>query len=306
MNKFWQFKNAGEDGAVEPELLIYGPIAEQASWWGDVTTPKDFANELKNLGNISNLTVRINSKGGDVFAATAIYTMLKDHPAHITVKIDGIAASAATIIATAGDTVKAPANAQYMVHDPLVVLWGSYNPTDLEKMSEVLDKIKASILAAYALKTNMDKTELSAMMKNETWMTAEEAKAAGFIDEIMFEETLDMSITNDGRFMIVNSVCHDLSQFKTRPGAKQQAKVKIEPILFGEGQPPLHQNHKESETEMNIKTIADLNKAYPDLLAPALKLLVILFQKPAIDWPALEMALPTASGILLIQPTTVV
>lgn len=275
MNKFWQFKNSGESGATEPELLIYGPIAAQESWWSDVVTPKAFASELKALGDIPRLTVRINSNGGDVFAAIAMYTMLKDHPAFITVKIDGIAASAATIIANSGNVVKAPAAAQYMVHDPLVVLWGSYNPTDLEKMSETLDKVKASILAAYALKTKKDKSELSNMMTKETWMTAEEAKEAGFIDEIMFEEFLDSSITNDGRFMIVNSVCHDLSQFKTRPGNKPQTSAKeVLPIMFGANQPLVHQN-KECEPKLSIKTIADLNRAYPDLLAEAVKAAVV-------------------------------
>jgi ATP-dependent protease ClpP protease subunit len=271
VNKFWQFKNAGESGNTDPELLIYGPIADQESWWADVNTPKNFANDLKALGSIGNLTVRINSKGGDVFAATAIYTMLKDHPANITVKIDGIAASAATIIAMAGDTIKAPANAQVMIHDPLLVLYGYYNPSDLEKMAEVLGKVKASILSAYAIKTKRDKAELAEMMKKETWMTAEEAKTEGFVDEIMFEEVVDSSITNDGRFMIVNSICHDLSQFKTRPvPQRNKDPLNVTPVVFGAGKEPLTKKTKESENSLEIKTIDALRNAYPDLLNEAI------------------------------------
>ncbi|MBE3586561.1 MAG: Clp protease ClpP [Thermoanaerobacter sp.] len=263
MNKFWQFKNIGGD---EPELLLYGPISE-TSWWGDEITPKQFAEDLKALGNISNLTVRINSSGGDVFAAQAIYTMLKDHPANVIVKIDGVAASAATVVAMAGDIIKAPANAMLMIHNPLVVLWGMYNANELEKMADVLDAIKESIINAYVAKTKRDRKELSKMMDRETWMTAEEAKAEGFVDEILFEESVDASATNDGRYLVVNSVLHDLSRYQTRPLLDKKVTIapNIKPVILAANKQAPKEIIKEGDDTLEIKTIDELKQQYPEL-----------------------------------------
>lgn len=262
MNKFWRFKNIGGD---EPELLLYGPISE-TSWLGDEVTPKQFAEDLKALGNISNLTVRINSAGGDVFAANAIYTMLKDHPANVTVKIDGAALSAATVIAMAGDTIKAPANALLMIHNPLLVLFGYYSAAELEKMSEVLDTVKESIINAYVAKTKRDRKELSKMMDRETWMTAEEAKAEGFVDEILFEESVDASVTNDGRYLVVNSVLHDLSRYQTRPSLGKGITVaaSVKPVILAAKQAP-KEIIRGSDDTLEIKTVDELKQQYPEL-----------------------------------------
>jgi ATP-dependent Clp protease, protease subunit len=244
-NKFWHFKNISN---TEAELWLYGPIAD-SQWWGDEVTPEYFRNELENLGDIDTITVRINSVGGDVFAATAIYTILKDHKATVKVKIDGLAASAATIVAMAGDVISAPANAMLMIHNPLVMMFGYYNANELEKFMDTLEKVKDAILFAYESKTKLSRDELSAMMDKETWMTAQEAKEKGFVDEILFDESVDSSFTNDGRFMVVNSIAHDLSNFRTKP---KPMMVNI-PI-----------NKKEEKT-LEIKNVEDLKKAYPDL-----------------------------------------
>ncbi|MCH5195936.1 MAG: Clp protease ClpP, partial [Oscillospiraceae bacterium] len=117
-NKFWDFKASAQTSSggnsAEAELILYGDIS-QTSWWGDEVTPKQFDSDLAALGDVDEIVVRINSGGGDVFAANAIYTRLKDHKARITVKIDGWAASAATIIAMAGDTIQIPANGVFMI-----------------------------------------------------------------------------------------------------------------------------------------------------------------------------------------------
>lgn len=112
---FWSFRAAADDNAA-PELILYGDIASE-TWWGDEVTPRQFTEELSALGTVPEIVVRINSGGGDVFAANAIYTRLKDNPAKITVKIDGWAASAATIVAMAGDVIEIPANGVFMVQD---------------------------------------------------------------------------------------------------------------------------------------------------------------------------------------------
>ena len=118
---FWNFQPAS--GENPPELILYGDIASE-TWWGDEVTPRQFTEELDALGAVPEIVVRINSGGGDVFAANAIYTRLKDNAAKITVKIDGWAASAATIIAMAGDSIEIPGNGVFMVHDPALGLLG--------------------------------------------------------------------------------------------------------------------------------------------------------------------------------------
>ena len=119
-NRFWNFVPA--TGTKPPEMLLYGPIASQRSWWEDRVTPAQFNQELAAIGDVEELVVRINSPGGDVFAAHAIYCRLRDLSAKITVKIDGWAASAATIVAMAGDVIQIPRNGVFMIHDPAMTV----------------------------------------------------------------------------------------------------------------------------------------------------------------------------------------
>ena len=138
---------------------------------GDEVTPRQFTEELDALGAVPEIVVRINSGGGDVFAANAIYTRLKDNAAKITVKIDGWAASAATIIAMAGDSIEIPGNGVFMVHDPALGLLGYFNETELAKMTDELKVIKQSIVNAY-MKTGKDAADVAAIMAAETWYDA--------------------------------------------------------------------------------------------------------------------------------------
>lgn len=200
----------------EAELLLYGEIASEQPWWegGDLVTPRQFYEDLKALGPKSGITVRINSAGGDVFAAQAIYTQLKTHAAKITVIVDGLAASAASIVAMAGDTVKMPANAMMMIHNPALILAGYYTADELERLAERLDAVKESIVNAYTAKTGLDRKTIAKMMDEETWMTGEEAVQKGFADEVLFQ---DVQMVANGSLFIVNSVAHDLSKFRRRP-----------------------------------------------------------------------------------------
>ncbi|MGG1442101.1 head maturation protease, ClpP-related [Brevibacillus laterosporus] len=262
MDRFWQIRNINEE---EGELILYGNIASKKSWWDESNEgiyPRQFADDLRSLGNIKNLTVRLNSNGGDVFAATAIYTQLKAHQSNVTVIIDGVAASAATIIMSAADTVKAPSNALIMVHNPLFVLYGYYNTEDLSKMSGVLETVKDSILNSYVNKTSRDRKELSDMMDKETWLTAEEAKEQGFVDEIMFEESIEASFTNDNKFLVVNSVAHDMSKFQTRPAITPVpvAKKPDIPVI-----PLVATTKKKGDETVEIKNIEELKATYPEL-----------------------------------------
>lgn len=260
-NKFWDFQSVSDTDA---ELMLYGDIASERPWWdweGDTVTQKQFIDELKALGDKSNITVRINSMGGDVFAAHAIYTQLKTHKASITVIIDGIAASAATIVAMAGDVVKMPSNAMMMVHKPLFDLNGMFNADHLLKMVDTLNAVQDSIASAYVSKTKMEREQLNELMNAATWLSAQNAKKYGLTDEILFDVTLeDPQISNDGKFMIFNSVKHDISQISNIP------KNMFMKSGFTQASPVQNKQQAKGADEVIIKTINDLRQAYPEFV----------------------------------------
>lgn len=179
MKKFWNWIKDSDDTRT---LRLEGPIDEE-SFWGDEITPQMFRDEL-NAGE-GDVTVWINSPGGNVFAAAEIYTMLKDYKGSITVKIDAIAASAASVVAMAGDVVQMSPVAMLMIHDPSTVAMG--NTKDMEKAIEVLNEVKESIINAYASKSGLSHARIANLMSNETWMNAKKAVELGFADEVLFE-----------------------------------------------------------------------------------------------------------------------
>lgn len=178
MKKFWNFIR---NDAGERVLRLEGPIDED-SFWGDEVTPQMFREELE--AEEGDVTVWICSPGGNVFAAAEIYTMLCDHKGRITVKIDSIAASAASVVAMAGDRVLMSPVAMLMIHDPMTIAMG--NSKDMEKAIATLNEVKASIINAYQRKTGLSRNKISQLMENETWMNAKKAVELGFADEILF------------------------------------------------------------------------------------------------------------------------
>lgn len=181
MKKFWNWIKNEDSG--ETELLFEGPISDE-SWWGDEITPAIFRDELAKVSG--NLTVWLNSPGGDVFAASQIYTMLRNHNSKVTVKIDGLAASAASVVAMAGDETLISPTGMIMCHNPATCAMG--NKADMEKAIELLEEVKESIINAYARKTGLSRNKISKLMDEETWMNAEKALQLGFVDGILFSE----------------------------------------------------------------------------------------------------------------------
>ena len=179
--KFWNWvKNEGEL-SVERTLFLNGEISEE-TWYGDEVTPQLFKDELN--ADSGDITVWINSPGGDVFAAAQIYNMLRDYKGHVTVKIDGLAASAASVIAVAGDTVLVSPVAMMMIHNPATLVMG--NTKDMEAAIAMLNEVKESILNAYVDKTGLSRNKLSKMMDDETWFNAKKAVELGFADKVLF------------------------------------------------------------------------------------------------------------------------
>ena len=230
-NGFWEFRNAadGADGTDGPvELLIYGDIAAK-SWWEDDTTPKKFADTLQSCSG-RDLVIRINSGGGDVFAAQAIYNLLRTYDGAKTVRIDGLAASAATVVACAGDSVIMPDNALFMIHNPACLLWDYYDAQDLAGMVEQLETVKQIIVNVYLKRVGnvLSEEEIRQMMDAETWMTADEAQNYGFVDQLDDEASVTNSL-RDGT-LFVNSIPCNLSRFRNQKGIQKVLNQKKEGV----------------------------------------------------------------------------
>lgn len=178
MNKFWNFS----EDAMGCVLHLNGTIASE-SWVDDDVTPQIFKNEL--MSGSGPLTLWINSPGGDVFAAAQIYNMLMDYKDDVTVNIDGIAASAASVIAMAGTTVNMSPVAMMMIHNPMTVAIG--DSKEMEKAIAMLSEVKESILNAYEIKTSLSRVQLSHLMDAESWFNAKKALELGFADSILYE-----------------------------------------------------------------------------------------------------------------------
>ena len=236
--KFWNLvKNEEEKTA---ELILYGSIGSD-EYWDDISD-KVFKQDIENLGDVENITLHINSPGGSVFSAVAIANTLRNHKAKVTANIDGLAASAATIITSACDTVRMPKNALFMIHNPITFAYG--NNQEMQKTVEMLDKIKNSIIETYLSKTKADKKTLSELMDNETWMDAETAKEYGFIDEIVDEEVGKEFVENK---LIINNMAFDISKFKNFRKAKDTVI-----------------DNKKNTKEVKM-TLEELKNQFPDL-----------------------------------------
>ena len=179
---FWRWKNQASK-QEERVLELYGTIAEE-SWFDDDVTPQMFRNEL--FSGKGPITLWINSPGGDCIAASQIYTMLMDYPDDVTVKIDGIAASAASVIAMAGTKVLMAPTALMMIHNPATITMGDHE--DMKRAIEMLDEVKESIINAYEIKTGVSRIKLSHLMDAETWMNANKAIELGFADDVLKDE----------------------------------------------------------------------------------------------------------------------
>ncbi len=190
-SKFWNMTVS--DGVGEVDL--FGDISD-VSWWGDEITPAQFKSDLDALGDVGELEIHINSGGGDVFAGFAIHKMLSRHKAHKTVYIDGLAASIASLIAMAGDEIVMPRNSMLMIHNAWAMTAG--NATELRKMADELDKIDGVLRSTYVAKTGLDEAEITEMMANETWFTANDAIEKGFANTL--EESVKIAASLDDKY----------------------------------------------------------------------------------------------------------
>ena len=262
--KFWNVMKNDEEKSAE--LILYGSIGSD-EYWDDISD-KAFKQDIENLGDVENITLHINSPGGSVFSAVAIANTLKNHKAKITANIDGLAASAATIITSACDTVKMPKNALFMVHNPITFAYG--NNQDMQKTLEMLNKVKNSIIETYLNKAKTDKETLSELMDNETWMSAEEAKEYGFIDEILDENVEKEVIENK---LIINNMAFDISRFKNFKEKKNREPRVINISVNSTGSPEeiadkfrnILNSTENQKNEGGNMTLEELKNKFPEL-----------------------------------------
>lgn len=278
--KFWAMaKNKATNSA---EITIYGTIG--TSWWGESVSASQFAFDLGELGDVEQITVRINSAGGSVFDGLSIRSQLKNHKAYVVAVIEGWAASIASIIAMGADKVVMCLGSMMMVHNPMNSLFDG-QAKDFREMADVLDKIGESLVNVYAGKTGIDRDEIIALMDAETWMTAEEAVEKKFADEV--EGGTAVAASMMGAVAMVNGVEMDYSRFKGIPKLPQAGANAVGGIVnrkqalsrmdVDETIIPLKdmknlsdfiaQNKKEEDKPMNMD---ELKAKHPELFAQVL------------------------------------
>lgn len=257
MIKFWNFvKNKTEENSIE--LLLYGELCSDEPWYtDDYVGYRQFIQELKSVTE-ETIHLRINSPGGEVMAANAIFNQLKDSGKKIIAHIDGMCASAATIPLMAAEKIIASCNAMILIHDPLVGLCGYYNSADLNEMVEYCEKIKESIIATYRSRiTDVSEDEFSALMTEERWLNANEAQDIGLVDEVAYSDISD--ITDHGKYITVNSVKIKKEYFKEIPVNRRKG-VSINTHMQNK-----RKSKGGSEHMDEIETLDDMKKAYPEL-----------------------------------------
>lgn len=244
--KFWKWSNSVSSN--NQELILDGPIASD-TWWGDEVTPDLFREELKQ--HAGDLTVVINSPGGDVFAGLAIYNALVNHNGNVTVRVDGLAASIASVIAMAGDKIIMSPGSMIMIHRPSVYAAGTVD--DMEKAKDVLMKIEEGITPIYAKRTGLSDEKITELLEAETWMLADKAVELGFADEVSEapeKQKQDESVQNAfGMNFAFSMSAVKQADAKPMQSLVEQIKAKAEAEAAKAAEPA-----EESTTEPETKT----------------------------------------------------
>lgn len=224
--KYWEFKAAANGVG---ELYIYGDIVRY-QWDEDDTSAKSFKKDLDALGDIQTLNLYINSPGGSVFEGVAIYNILKRHKAKINVYVDALAASIASVIAMAGDTITMPSNSMMMIHNPWTFTWG--NAAQLRKEADDLDRIAVSIKQSYLDRAGdkLDETKLTELLDAETWLTAQDCYDYGLCD-VVGEENQAAACTSEALFARYKNIPESLKNAqKPYENSQNEAEIRREII----------------------------------------------------------------------------
>lgn len=270
--KFWNVASVGED---EGEITLYGDVMSQqpVDWWtgepepGLYITPEGFMEDLAAVKDKGHITVKLNSCGGDLYTGIAIHNALKALSGEVNVVVEGIAASAASVIMCAGDTVTVYPGSLVMIHGVSVVLWDSLNIQDMKQLIKGMDASERAVAEIYNGKTGLGVDTLRSMMTKETWMTGREALDKGFADAIKEDEDdPDMSMSSDRKVLFVNGVRHNVEGLRNVPGTipiQKSAKPAARPAA---NKRPTNKAAK-PEGGKNHMTLDELKAQEPDLVS---------------------------------------
>ena len=270
--KFWNMASLNDD---EGEITLYGDVLSKQyyDWWtgepepGLYITPEGFMEDLALVKDKSKITVKLNSCGGDLYTGIAIHNALKALPGEVNVVVEGIAASAASVIMCAGDTVTVYPGSLIMIHGVSIMTWDWLNIQDMKQLMNGMDASERAVAAIYNAKTGIDTDTLRNMMKKETWMTGEEAVEKGFADVLSDDShVLDMSLSADKKVMLVNGITHNVEGLRNFPGS-----IPVKNAAPSAKKQRVNKTAKAAEEEGGKKTMAltleELMKEHPELVA---------------------------------------
>jgi ATP-dependent Clp endopeptidase proteolytic subunit ClpP len=261
-------ENEKEDSA---EITMYGEVVKDRprGFWTDKEDTRlyivlnEFLGDLEKVKNRSKITVRINSPGGDLYAGLAIMNRLSELEGDVVTIVDGLAASAASIILQGGKTRKAHKGSMVMVHGASMFLYGSYNEAKLEETSRQLNAANKAAIEAYVQRTGLERDEIKKLVSQTEWMTGQEAVDKGFADELIDTGSVSMSISGDKAYLMVNGVIIPTMGFETLP-----AGLEINPHMVIPGQEPVIADIREQNEGGSVKmTAEELKSEYPELVA---------------------------------------
>ena len=253
------------------ELTLYGDVVTDipVDWWtgkpieGLFIVLEEVLQNLKDLKDKANITIRINSYGGDVYAGLAIYNRLKELKGNKTVVVDGIAASAASIIAMAGNTIKIPPSATLMIHNPMMFMYGYYNQNELFEVDKVLEHLAIVSAETYVAKTGKTLEEVREIMSEEMWLTGRAAVEQGFADELIEDKKANVEMSADRKYLFVNGVRYDVSKFKNTP---KDFPICTIPAVQEDLTTNTNGETNEGGTETVANTVEELRAEYPELV----------------------------------------
>lgn len=270
--KFWNVASVGED---EGEITLYGDVMSQQpiDWWtgepesGLYITPEGFMEDLAAVKDKARITVKLNSCGGDLYTGIAIHNALKALSGDVNVIVEGIAASAASVIMCAGNTVTVYPGSLIMIHGVSVMLWDSLNIQDMKQLIKGMDASERAVAEIYDEKTGLGVDSLRSMMMKETWMTGREALDKGFADTLKEDEKEpDMSMSSDRKILYVNGVSHNIEGLHNVPGSiptRRSASPAQRPAL---NKRPINKAKTNTEGGKNHMTLEELRAQEPDLV----------------------------------------
>lgn len=264
LTKFWNIASTGEDTG---EIALYGDVMSRQpmDWWtgepepGLYITPEGFLEDLAAVQGKSNITIKVNSCGGDLYTGIAIHNAIKGLAGHKTVIVEGIAASAASVIACAGDDVQVYPGSMMMIHGVSGLLRDYYTLSDLKKLQKDFDASERAIAEIYHAKTGLEVDQLRSMMTRETWMVGQEAVDNGFADTLLTDKGPTAALSADKKVLLVAGIRHDVGTFRHIPRTIP-IHNSIHTVLADENKSP-------NEEEKEVMTIEKMKAMYPDVVA---------------------------------------